>query len=349
MTTGNFLTGEWKQLVEAPQLIRHLVTVADIGGILTKGGETKALREFMSSYKTQSPLVQSIIAGQKGVDEKVALSADQALKALEQVGAAIEARTGEAEGDAIRDFMLAAGQAVAKAVREQGLLAGGGASPAEQKTLTAITAALKATEADNRRRHTAAMNAAAMKQVEEARAKAKAEAEAKAKTEADAKANAAIEAQKKAEEAKAKAKAVAEAQKKAAEAQKKAEEQAQRLREAQAKAELARQSREASAKKHAEEAHEAEQKEALSEAQSLKDKAEALKREAEAMERQAEQMQAAAGAETVYVVKPGDTLSGIAKAVYGKAGRWREIYEANKDIIKSPNLIRPGWKLRIPR
>ncbi len=71
MTTGKFLTGEWKQLVDAPQLIRHLVTVADIGGILTKHGETKALREFMSSYKTQSPLVQSIIAGQKDVSEKV--------------------------------------------------------------------------------------------------------------------------------------------------------------------------------------------------------------------------------------------------------------------------------------
>ncbi len=365
MTTGKFLTGEWKQLVDAPQLIRHLVTVADIGGILTKHGETKALREFMSSYKTQSPLVQSIIAGQKDVSEKVELSAEQALQALEQVGAAIEARTDEAEGDAIRDLLLAAGQAVANAVREQGLMAGGGATGKEQKTLTAVTAALKATETDNRRRHTAAMNAAAMKQVEEARAKAKAEAEAKGKTEADAQAQAAIEARKKAEEARAKAMAVAEAQKqaaeaqaearkKAAEAQKRAEEQARRLREAQEKAELARQDREASAKKHAEEAQKAEQGKALSEAQSLKDKAEAMKREAEAMERQADEMKAAAGgaeagAETVYVVKPGDTLSGIAKAVYGKAGRWREIYEANQDIIKNPNLIRPGWKLRIPR
>jgi nucleoid-associated protein YgaU len=25
-----------------------------------------------------------------------------------------------------------------------------------------------------------------------------------------------------------------------------------------------------------------------------------------------------------------------------------EIFEANKDIIENPNLIRPGWKLRIP-
>ncbi len=362
MTTGKFTPAEWKQLVNAPQLIRHLVTVADRGAILTKRGETKALKEFVSSYKSQSPLVQSIIAGQKDVDEKVELSAEEAQKALEQLGTALEARTDEAEGDAIRDFLTSAGEAVAKAVREQSLVAGSGASPAEQKALTAIAAALKATETDKRRRHTAAMNAAAMKQVEEQRAKAKAEADAKAKVDAEAKANAAVEAQKKAEEAKAKAMAVAAAQKKAAEDQRKADEQARRLREAQEKAELARQSREASAKQHAEqlaqqreeESKKAEAGKALSEAQALKEKAEAMKREAEAIERQAEAMKAAAQgtegtAETIYVVKPGDTLSGIAKAVYGKAGRWHEIYEANKDIIKSPNLIRPGWKLRIPR
>jgi len=49
-----------------------------------------------------------------------------------------------------------------------------------------------------------------------------------------------------------------------------------------------------------------------------------------------------------YVVKPGDTLSGIAKQMYGKAARWPEIIEANKDRIKDPNLIRPGWQLGIP-
>ena len=60
------------------------------------------------------------------------------------------------------------------------------------------------------------------------------------------------------------------------------------------------------------------------------------------------QRQAAATEARLYVVKPGDTLSGIAKQLYGKAARWPEIYEANRDRIKDPNLIRPGWKLRIP-
>ncbi len=49
-----------------------------------------------------------------------------------------------------------------------------------------------------------------------------------------------------------------------------------------------------------------------------------------------------------YTVKPGDSLSVIAKAVYGDAGRWPEIFEANKNLIKDPKLIRPGQVLQIP-
>jgi nucleoid-associated protein YgaU len=50
----------------------------------------------------------------------------------------------------------------------------------------------------------------------------------------------------------------------------------------------------------------------------------------------------------VYVVQQGDTLSQIAKTAYGDATRWREIYEANKDEIKDPKIVRPGQELRIP-
>lgn len=49
-----------------------------------------------------------------------------------------------------------------------------------------------------------------------------------------------------------------------------------------------------------------------------------------------------------YVVQPGDTLSKIAKEIYGSVKAYVKIYEANQDIIKDPNLIFPGQKLRIP-
>lgn len=49
-----------------------------------------------------------------------------------------------------------------------------------------------------------------------------------------------------------------------------------------------------------------------------------------------------------YTVKSGDTLSKIAEQVYGDANRWREIFQANKDQIDNPSVIRPGWELVIP-
>jgi nucleoid-associated protein YgaU len=49
-----------------------------------------------------------------------------------------------------------------------------------------------------------------------------------------------------------------------------------------------------------------------------------------------------------YTVVKGDSLSKIAKNVYGKASLWRKIYEANQDQIKDPDLIFPGQLLRIP-
>ena len=54
------------------------------------------------------------------------------------------------------------------------------------------------------------------------------------------------------------------------------------------------------------------------------------------------------GTGKTYVVVKGDTLSAIAKREYGNANKWRTIYEANKDVIKDPDLIYPGQQLRIP-
>jgi len=49
-----------------------------------------------------------------------------------------------------------------------------------------------------------------------------------------------------------------------------------------------------------------------------------------------------------YVIKSGDSLSKIAKAYYGDANKWNEIFEANRDKIKDANMIHPGQKIIIP-
>ena len=49
-----------------------------------------------------------------------------------------------------------------------------------------------------------------------------------------------------------------------------------------------------------------------------------------------------------YTVQAGDSLSKIAKREYGDASQWKRIHEANKDLIKNPDLIHPGQTLKLP-
>ena len=51
---------------------------------------------------------------------------------------------------------------------------------------------------------------------------------------------------------------------------------------------------------------------------------------------------------TMYTVKSGDTLGGIAKAHYGDASKYPVIFEANRPMLEDPDEIYPGQVLRIP-
>ena len=51
---------------------------------------------------------------------------------------------------------------------------------------------------------------------------------------------------------------------------------------------------------------------------------------------------------TFYTVVKGDTLSKIAKAQYGDPMKYPVIFEANRPMLKDPDLIYPGQVLRIP-
>ncbi len=53
---------------------------------------------------------------------------------------------------------------------------------------------------------------------------------------------------------------------------------------------------------------------------------------------------------TEYTVEKGDYLAKIAakRYIYNNAKAWPRIYRANRDLIKDPNLIYPGWTLKIP-
>ena len=60
------------------------------------------------------------------------------------------------------------------------------------------------------------------------------------------------------------------------------------------------------------------------------------------------QAQPAGGSPRTYTVKPGDSLSKIAKQFYGDANEYLRIFEANKDKLNDPNKVQIGQELVIP-
>jgi nucleoid-associated protein YgaU len=51
---------------------------------------------------------------------------------------------------------------------------------------------------------------------------------------------------------------------------------------------------------------------------------------------------------TYYTVQLGDTLSKIAREHYGDASKYAVIFESNRPMLKDPDKIYPGQKLRLP-
>jgi nucleoid-associated protein YgaU len=57
---------------------------------------------------------------------------------------------------------------------------------------------------------------------------------------------------------------------------------------------------------------------------------------------------APAAAAQTYTVQAGDTLSKIAKQHLGDANAYMKIFEANRDQLSNPDLIKPGQVLKLP-
>ena len=49
-----------------------------------------------------------------------------------------------------------------------------------------------------------------------------------------------------------------------------------------------------------------------------------------------------------HIIQPGDTLSKLAQQYYGNRAKWRDIYAANRNVMKSETDLRVGTELKIP-
>ena len=56
---------------------------------------------------------------------------------------------------------------------------------------------------------------------------------------------------------------------------------------------------------------------------------------------------AAAGGHRHTVVK-GDTLFSLAQRYYGSRAKWRQLLDANRDVLSGPDALRLGQELKIP-
>ncbi|SMF93431.1 LysM domain-containing protein [Methylomagnum ishizawai] len=66
----------------------------------------------------------------------------------------------------------------------------------------------------------------------------------------------------------------------------------------------------------------------------------------------AELQSAGGGAATpvdYYVIQQGDTLSALARRFYGDGGQYMKLFDANREVIKHPDSIFVGQKIRIPQ
>ena len=50
----------------------------------------------------------------------------------------------------------------------------------------------------------------------------------------------------------------------------------------------------------------------------------------------------------IYVIQKGDTLWKVANKFYKNGSKWHVIYDANRDVLKTPQSLKSGLELRIP-
>ena len=52
--------------------------------------------------------------------------------------------------------------------------------------------------------------------------------------------------------------------------------------------------------------------------------------------------------DAIYVVQKGDTMEKISQKLFGTPRKWKLIFDLNREVVKNPNKLYPGQKIKIP-
>lgn len=253
MGNAKLSKSDWAVVKDAPYWVNAALAAAEGRvALLTSRREANALTDAISSYESDNPLVQDIMAEESDPTEEIKNATQStAERKLSEIADIVEENLGEESLDALNDFLLHVGNQVAAAAGEGFLGMGDKVSDKERSALEGVAEALRTTDAHKAERRLA------QRREQQEEWQAEKEKEAKERAEAREKARA-----KEAEEAKAKA----EAEKREAEKSRAAAKSEARRKAEQSKRDEQRKARQAAAKK-AEETKKAEEAAAAAEAE----------------------------------------------------------------------------------
>ncbi|MDJ0752881.1 MAG: hypothetical protein QNJ45_05145 [Ardenticatenaceae bacterium] len=153
---STFSKREWELIKNAPSWVYAAVSAADTRqekATLRNVKELKGYQAAVQTYESRCELVQAIIANTVDIPTNIKKTRlDDAIRNLAKINDLLKKKVGRAEGEDVRDFLVAIGQTTAEAASEKVLGIGEKVSEKEAAVLDKVRNALGATSEHKRAR-----------------------------------------------------------------------------------------------------------------------------------------------------------------------------------------------------
>ena len=113
---ADFSEDEWKLLINTPRYILLALRAADKTSKDVADSEEQGMIEYLTAYKSRSPLVRSVLADQENASKR--LRTKSPLDYIERTGKLLDNKANDSSGEAVRKLLIGTSSAIANAVRE---------------------------------------------------------------------------------------------------------------------------------------------------------------------------------------------------------------------------------------